>query len=542
MRSDSTPTTPTDLGSGRVDLGVGFAPLRPGEFSVLPISHPTAAPCRVRSVSCLSSPKSRGDAALIPRNDRAGRRRSAVALLSLVIGGLASGCGAAGRAPPARPVAAPLAEPPGFAATVDGWVGTPLSGPLGEDAAALVPADPQQALALEARILLVDSMARIESLLAERRVPDGGSTRLRDQLVLVVDLSRSASPGVTSRHANNGCLVRGPPARELFGELARSAPSGALSIAAVEEVVVRGVTTRLACRSADGGRFAVAVHGRGTGSAEVTLELAASGGGVELVKLAGELTAGGDPLLVVVPSPLSWAEERGCALLLDLQPAPGEAAARERHAAVVAAALARSVRAPDPAATHALPGQVDLEGARAALLRLVGDDSARATLVELGADAGAELFLDLALVASDPVLAALADAIASARPDLLRGGDPPESLGWGLEREAWRFLAGSALHGELEPELSAQLLRHAGAAGAWPATIEDFADDRSDGARFNEQLIAENLRLLADHSAALRVRAFDWLAARGVAPKGFDPLAPAAKRRAVLESREHAGD
>jgi hypothetical protein len=31
------------------------------------------------------------------------------------------------------------------------------------------------------------------------------------------------------------------------------------------------------------------------------------------------------------------------------------------------------------------------------------------------------------------------------------------------------------------------------------------------------------------------VRAYDWLAARGAAPEGFDPLAPLPERRAALD-------
>jgi hypothetical protein len=46
----------------------------------------------------------------------------------------------------------------------------------------------------------------------------------------------------------------------------------------------------------------------------------------------------------------------------------------------------------------------------------------------------------------------------------------------------------------------------------------------------------ENRILLEDASPASRVRAFDWLALRGLAPAGFDPLAPLAERRAALEA------
>jgi hypothetical protein len=40
---------------------------------------------------------------------------------------------------------------------------------------------------------------------------------------------------------------------------------------------------------------------------------------------------------------------------------------------------------------------------------------------------------------------------------------------------------------------------------------------------------------LEDSSPASRVRAFDWLTARGRAPAGYDPLGTPRQRRAALE-------
>ena len=47
-------------------------------------------------------------------------------------------------------------------------------------------------------------------------------------------------------------------------------------------------------------------------------------------------------------------------------------------------------------------------------------------------------------------------------------------------------------------------------------------------------MIVENRIYLEDNSPASRVRAYDWLKARGAAPKGFDPLANPRDRREAL--------
>ena len=49
------------------------------------------------------------------------------------------------------------------------------------------------------------------------------------------------------------------------------------------------------------------------------------------------------------------------------------------------------------------------------------------------------------------------------------------------------------------------------------------------------RLLAENFIQLEDSSPAARVRACDWLAARGIAPAGYDPLGPPKARREALE-------
>ena len=84
------------------------------------------------------------------------------------------------------------------------------------------------------------------------------------------------------------------------------------------------------------------------------------------------------------------------------------------------------------------------------------------------------------------------------------------------------------------------MLRKAGEVGRWPDLLTDAVAE-SDGVReLRERLVRENRIFLEDAVPATRVRAYDWLAARGLAPEGFDPLASAEERRAALARLEQA--
>jgi len=51
-------------------------------------------------------------------------------------------------------------------------------------------------------------------------------------------------------------------------------------------------------------------------------------------------------------------------------------------------------------------------------------------------------------------------------------------------------------------------------------------------------LIAQNRALLEDRSPSTRVRAFEWLAKRTLAPEGYDPLADLKARKKALRAAE----
>jgi hypothetical protein len=174
----------------------------------------------------------------------------------------------------------------------------------------------------------------------------------------------------------------------------------------------------------------------------------------------------------------------------------------------------------------------ELEAAWTAL----GDrERRRAALLLLAASSGAELCGDVALVADDATLAACIDAILA---DGVRPGS--DASAWALERRAALFLAARAAEEPLAPELEAAVLRRVGELGRSPAALADVTERSSDLEDFRVRVADDNRVLLEDSNPGARVRAYDWLAARGLAPPGFDPLGTPAERRAALEAAESA--
>jgi hypothetical protein len=87
----------------------------------------------------------------------------------------------------------------------------------------------------------------------------------------------------------------------------------------------------------------------------------------------------------------------------------------------------------------------------------------------------------------------------------------------------------------LPPELRAILTVYAGEPSRHSGSLDDIANQSTSRQDLENRLTAENLVFLTDSSPASRVRAFDWLSARGLAPAGYDPLGSAKQRREALD-------
>lgn len=261
----------------------------------------------------------------------------------------------------------------------------------------------------------------------------------------------------------------------------------------------------------------------------------------ELVTLEAPLAAGAGPLAFVLPSPF----QDGASLVVraELSPPPGDEPAYPEDRALFAALVERAsedvAAAARGAATRAaglLVGESEVLAWRRAFEAVLDPDKRRGAIAHLAGSGGASLALDVALVADDALLVEFANHLAAdgvaPQVDGTQGG--LARLGWFVETSAIKLLAARLGADGLSPELEAVLLRHTGQAGRFPGTLEDAAASSADLASLRARIVEENRIFLEDSSPSARLRAYDWLAVRGAAPEGFDPLAPAEERRAVL--------
>jgi hypothetical protein len=86
------------------------------------------------------------------------------------------------------------------------------------------------------------------------------------------------------------------------------------------------------------------------------------------------------------------------------------------------------------------------------------------------------------------------------------------------------------------PAETSLMLRHAGELGRFPTLIEDALAASNSCEQFSARLAYENQVFLSDASPAARVRAYDWLVVRGLAPVGYNPLGTRSVRRKALDS------
>ena len=249
----------------------------------------------------------------------------------------------------------------------------------------------------------------------------------------------------------------------------------------------------------------------------------------QLVVLADRPELGGEPLVLVFPSPYGDQGAFLAQLSITSDAASDSliAAARSELATSVAAAQKRTQTFDETERWR-----LDVATSLAAMRE---PDRRRGALVYLAETAGAPLTAELALCASDETLAALLARLET--PDAAGTRDEPANLaafGWQLERQAYRLLAERLDADEISPEMRAVLTRHAGEAGRFPGMLPPLLRRAKGVAEFESLLVRENEGFLMDMSPAARVRACDWLRARGVEVPDYDPLAGRRARSAAL--------
>jgi hypothetical protein len=263
------------------------------------------------------------------------------------------------------------------------------------------------------------------------------------------------------------------------------------------------------------------------------------------------LVRGEDHLAIFIPARFSDSTARVLAAFIDISAAPS--------ADLLANCQDHLKASADLAGRQ--PTTAVVEGAasaayESALAALAEPSQRRAALVFLSAQTQAHICEDTALVADEGLLAKLAGLIEQ------RAGGVSESssdadLAWLLDRAAFQLLVaidtpgGTAIAATapatsttstaaqtplpLPPELKAVLTVYAGEPARHAGSLDDIARDAASRQDLENRLTAENLVFLTDSSPASRVRAFDWLKARKLAPPGFDPLGPPRQRREALD-------
>ena len=198
-----------------------------------------------------------------------------------------------------------------------------------------------------------------------------------------------------------------------------------------------------------------------------------------------------------------------------------------------AASVAEKLKAPPQDA-----GDLDVSAALSSLTRL--NDSPRAPLVYLAQLCGARLSESVVLVADRQLLLLISKAIREGIPRL--AARDRRTVGWMLDRATIKTISSlkEDQAAQMLPPVQGALETFAGQAGYELDVLQSLADKSTSSSDFYNHLVAEHLIYLEDNSAAARVRAFDWLRARGAAPAGYDPLASNRARRDALDKMQEA--
>ena len=366
------------------------------------------------------------------------------------------------------------------------------------------------------------------------------SVPLASRATLVVSSADERPWQAAPRQLAGVRLLSGEPAVAAAQSLQAAPPASALALGASDAVIRPGLTA-----SFRAGRQ-TALNGATTGpapsatTAYVTPLAAIDSTSPGLQLMLSSEKAGATAEMVGIEWP---GDPLIAPLVLFLPPEPGESgsivlalSAREADpdtdAQLLAAADSRLAELSGAAPVLVVPSSltVALQGAAAAL---ADASSRRAALAFLARETEASLAEELALSADDAVLEALTKRLAVRWEQAI---PVPAALGIELEREALGALAALDDAGSLPAEMRTLLTIHAGEAGRRAGSLQEALRGADSLAELRSILTAENTIYLEDSEAAARVRAFEWLEARGMAPAGYDPLASRESRRAALEA------
>jgi hypothetical protein len=327
----------------------------------------------------------------------------------------------------------------------------------------------------------------------------------------------------------------GAEARAFQARIAAAEDTVVRSAAAGASIVVRGMTTALRLRDREH-PLSSATLLIALADDHVDLVLATDvGTGLELAQLTA-CPAQDSPWLFAWPRRTPVHPNAALAVLVELAPTT-----EADCAALLAAARAQAEATGQSAAANGLTPTVEqlLRQRRERVLEAIATDTnaRRPALLQLAQESGAPLTTDLALVADSATLDAFGERLA---PRKGLAAEPLPMLAFELEIASYRMLLELGEHGSIQPALAAVLTTHAGEAGSDAGALHSILDRATDLAWLARLIVRENLSYLGENDPVRRVNAFDWLARRGSAPPGYDPLGERAARRKALRAYENA--
>jgi hypothetical protein len=170
------------------------------------------------------------------------------------------------------------------------------------------------------------------------------------------------------------------------------------------------------------------------------------------------------------------------------------------------------------------------------------DDQAyrRAAIVYLATQGDSTICEDVAMLADDALLKQIAADIKRDAPAAIDAGNL-EAYSWILDRSAIHALQPLLTKATLPPELMSVLTQHFGEPGRHSAAVDEVMRGAASRHDLELRLGSENYIYLEDSSPAARVRAYQWLWARKLAPKNYDPLGSPKQRRQALDQAVAGG-
>jgi len=451
---------------------------------------------------------------------------------------LLTGCAAThGSNPPPAPALQP---------SLTHYAGSPHAGAAEE--ADELPVDPASAYVVRARLFALAH--RADELHSDAGSdPRGGAgegpfaplsahTRLAAAFHGHEPIQPAADLGLAARVAS------GEPARAWVAELEAAPDFERRPVAELSGALAEGVTVSIALATAEA-----------PPRARVALEIARGAAGLEVFVVREELAERRESAALDLAPVLD-----GAPLVLELAPPPGDpkspplvwvvelasrASDARQHALVhdamrtEAAASARSA-----SARRARVAREEAHGREIqdAFTALRGMRQARSALVFLSGATGASLAGDLALVVEDAELERFVAEVLESVPDAQAAARAGATLGFVLETRAWAFLTRGMDEEALAPGRLGLLVAHGGELARSVGAVEDVLAGAHDLAGLEARILEENREALEDASAAVRVRARDWLAARSLAPEGYDPFGTLAERRKALAAAAAAAE